>query len=338
MNKEPKKIRKYSLGEAATFLLHHVPIVALFAGVAAWTVHPVLPFLCCVTSRNRMRKPKETFEDYMKVFETICVPEKRPGSKKKTSEILDIVDDQAKRLGIKKTVETIIPQEKDRAKFLRAQRENPDELFQYFLDIARGRFENIVASENAQAYCLKKDPRIIISPLLAKHGASEENRIIIGHELAHLQPSWWSRNVPMMIASGAVADAAAFDAIIQPLYVLINGGLTQESLLLAGKVLLVDMGFFWTTQVVEKLCVASSRRNEIYMADKRTIMLTENPEAAITALYRLGKNELLKEVREHITAKNTGKWFEYGVKRIIKEHPPVGKRLDRIRKHIKNEI
>ena len=208
----------------------------------------------------------------------------------------------------------------------------------------------VIQDESLNAFASGRNPKnafIAITNGLRKKLKRPELQAVVAHEMAHIKN--YDTRIMMLIAV-----FVGFLVLISDLYLraLLDKfkfkTFTKKRRLFAGGNILFTIFFTllaiclaWLTPIIAKLLQLAVSREREYLADADAVKLCRNPKALISALEKisLDKEELFYDNRamEHMYIVNPN--FQQRFTNITKDsiwstHPPITKRIARIRKLI----
>ncbi|WP_198324639.1 M48 family metalloprotease [Methanopyrus sp. KOL6] len=177
---------------------------------------------------------------------------------------------------------------------------------------------------NAFATGRQSKPTVGVTEGLLEHLDDEEIYGVLGHELAHVK----NRDTLVMTVAAAVSTAIAyaFDPWLNAIYA--EDWEDVAYLVLAGTL----------ASLISTLLVAAISRSREYLADEEGAKLSENPMGLAEALEKIEAivksnptpAKSLSEVSTaHLWIENP---FRGGLLRLFSTHPPVEKRVKRLRR------
>lgn len=167
---------------------------------------------------------------------------------------------------------------------------------------------------NAALVGLGGTRRILVSDTLLGAYTDEEIEVILAHELAHhVHGDLWTA---LGVESGLTLGALALAHVLLPLGVGVGGVQAPSDVAVVPLLLLVVMGWSVAAMpVVNGLSRAHERR-----ADRFALDLTRNPDAFVSAMRRLGAQNLADEQPSRLTT-----W-------LFHSHPPLPERMEAARR------
>jgi STE24 endopeptidase len=162
---------------------------------------------------------------------------------------------------------------------------------------------------NAALAGLGSTRRILVSDTLLQRYSEDEIEVVLAHELAHYVhgDAWRSIAIEAVgLLLGFFVAARALDTLAPALGLRGPGD--------PASVILVAMALGAVTLALAPLALAASRRHE-RRADRFALDLTENPAAFLSAMRRLGGQNLAEEQPSTLV-----RWLFYS-------HPPLSERL-----------
>lgn len=169
---------------------------------------------------------------------------------------------------------------------------------------------------NAALSGLGRTRRIILGDTLLREFSADEIETVLAHELGHQV----HKDIPLLMTVSSLLTFAG----LYVAFVLMNWGVSFFGFSAPGEVgtmplLLLAVGIFQL--VVMPLVNAFSRWRE-ELADQFAVQLSGNPQAFIRALTRLADQNLAEVEPEA--------WVEW----LFYDHPPIGKRIERVRRSL----